>query len=123
MIDSPTGLYYGGEIAAPVFSEVMTQVVRILGLRPSEIRPALQPVKAPAATAARSLPPVPAVLASGKMAMPDLRGRTIREASVILGQAGLSMIAEGGGVAVRQSVPANTPVAAGTEITVQFEPR
>lgn len=125
VIDNPSGLYYGGEIAAPVFAEVMTQVVRILGLRPSETVPALQPPKAtaPVAPPSRSAASPPVILPSGKIAMPDLRGKTIREASHILGQAGLSLIVEGGGVAVRQSIAANAPVVKGQEITVQFEPR
>ena len=128
MIDSPTGLYYGGEIAAPVFSEVMSQVVRILGLRPSEPLPAFQPPKPPAAPApAPQSPPsriaAPVVLPPGKIAMPDVAGRTIREAAVLLNQAGLALLPEGGGVAVRQSVAAKTAVAKGSTITVYFEAR
>lgn len=34
VIDNPQGDYYGGEIAAPVFSEIMTRVTRYLGIRP-----------------------------------------------------------------------------------------
>ena len=125
VIDSPQGLYYGGEIAAPVFAEAMTQVVRIMGVRPSQVLPVFQPPKAaprplPAATPAK-LPP--AILSTGKIAAPDVRGKTIREAARILQQAGLSLIPEGSGVAVRQSAPPNSPVAKGTEITVYFEPR
>lgn len=127
VIDSPSGLYYGGEIAAPVFAEVMTQVVRILGLRPSTPPPAFAPPKqVPAAPAPPPPPQVlapPAAMPAGKIAMPNLAGRTIREAADILSRAGLSLIAEGSGVAVRQSVPANAPVVRGQEIIVQFEPR
>ena len=126
VIDNPSGLYYGGEIAAPVFAEVMTQVVRILGLRPSEIVPAL-PLQNSAyqsqAPAPLRTPAPPQVLPSGKVVMPDLTGRTVREAAFILNQAGLSLIAKDGGIAIRQSIPANSPVAKGTEIYVQFEPR
>ena len=128
VIDSPAGLYYGGEIAAPVFSEVMNQVVRILGLRPSEALPAFQAPKpsTPAAPAPQNISVLvqpPAAMPPGKFAMPDVTGRTIREAALMLNQAGLSLIPEGGGVAVRQSVAANTAVAKGTAITVRFEPR
>lgn len=34
VIDDPVGPYYGGEIAAPVFAEIMTQVTRYLNLKP-----------------------------------------------------------------------------------------
>ena len=128
VIDSPSGLYYGGEVAAPVFAEVMGQVVRILGLRPSETLPSYQPAKpAPAAGPVNQNAPVriqpPAVLPPGKVAMPDVTGKTIREAALALNQAGLSLIPEGTGIAVRQGVAANAPVSRGAEITVNFEPR
>lgn len=123
MIDSPKGLYYGGEIAAPVFSEAMTQIVRILGLRPSQPIAAFQPPKTAPRPPVSAAQPLPAVMPPGKSAVPDVRGRTIREVALLLQQAGLSMIPEGSGVAVRQSLPANSTVAKGTEITVYFEPR
>ena len=127
VIDSPRGLYYGGEIAAPVFAEAMTQIVRILGVRPSQAPAVFQPPKGAAApSSARSKTPVPAppaVIPPGKIAVPDVRGRTIREAALLLRQAGLSLIPEGSGVAVRQSVAPNVPATRGAEITVYFEQR
>ena len=124
VIDSPRGLYYGGEIAAPVFAEAMTQIVRIAGVRPSQLPAAFQPPKgtqAPAAPVRAAAPP--AVIPAGKFAMPDVRGRTIRETALLLKNYGLSMIPEGSGISVRQSVAPNAPVTRGTEITVYFEPR
>ncbi|MHC1761354.1 MAG: penicillin-binding protein [Negativicutes bacterium] len=127
VIDSPRGLYYGGEVAAPVFSEAMTQIVRILGVRPSQVLPVFQPpqsVSRPVAPVQqRPVQAPPQVMPPGKFAAPDVRGRTIREAAVLLQKTGLFLIPEGSGVAVRQSVPPNSPVAKGTEITVYFEPR
>ena len=127
VIDSPRGLYYGGEVAAPVFAEAMTQIVRILGVRPSQILPAFQPPK----PVSRPVAPVqqrpaqasPQVMPPGKFAAPDVRGRTIREAAGLLQKSGLYLIPEGSGVAVRQSVAPGSPVAKGTEIRVVFEPR
>ena len=126
VIDSPRGLYYGGEIAAPVFSEAMTQIVRILGVRPSQALPAFQPPKSASRPIAPFQTPVqspPAVMPPGKFGAPDVRGRTIREVAMLLQKTGLFLIPEGSGVAVRQSVPPNSPVVKGTEITVYFEPR
>jgi len=127
VLDSPKGLYYGGEVAAPVFAEAMTQIVRILGVRPSQVLPAFQPPKPgtppPAAPAKAPVKMPPAIMPPGKFAAPDVRGRTIREAAMLLQKNGLSLIPEGSGVAVRQSVAPNAPVAKGTEITVYFEPR
>ncbi len=129
VIDSPRGLYYGGEIAAPVFAEAMTQIVRIMGLRPSQDIKAFQPPKpvapkpAPPKPVQAAPPAQPAVMPPGKFATPDVRGKTIREAAAILQKAGLYLIPEGSGVAVRQNPPANAPVAKSAEITVYFEPR
>ena len=129
VIDSPRGLYYGGEIAAPVFAEAMTQIVRIMGLRPSQEIKAFQPPKpvapkpAPPKPVQAAPPAKPPVMPPGKFAAPDVRGKTIREAAAILQKAGLYMIPEGSGVAVRQNPPANAPVAKSSEITVYFEPR
>ncbi|HWR31794.1 MAG TPA: penicillin-binding transpeptidase domain-containing protein [Negativicutes bacterium] len=127
VLDSPKGLYYGGEVAAPVFAEAMTQIVRILGVRPSQVLPAFQPPKPgtppPAAPPKAPAQMPPAIMPPGKFAAPDVRGRTIREAAMLLQKNGLSLIPEGSGVAVRQSVAPNAPVAKGTEITVYFEPR
>ena len=127
VIDSPRGLYYGGEIAAPVFAEAMGQIVRILGVRPSQVIPTFQPPKSgsrPPASAGRTPAQAPpAIMPPGKFAAPDVRGKTIREAAGVLRTAGLSLIPEGSGIAVRQSIPPNSPVAKGTEITVFFEPR
>lgn len=129
VIDSPRGLYYGGEIAAPVFAEAMTQIVRIMGLRPSQDIKAFQPPKPVQPRPAPANPPqsppqsMPAVMPAGKFAAPDVRGKTIREAAAILQKAGLYLIPEGSGIAVRQNVPPNAPVSKGTEIIVNFEPR
>jgi stage V sporulation protein D (sporulation-specific penicillin-binding protein) len=127
VIDSPRGLYYGGEIAAPVFAEAMGQIVRILGVRPSQVIPTFQPPKCgsrpPASSNRTPAQAPPAIMPPGKFAAPDVRGKTIREAAGVLRTAGLSLIPEGSGIAVRQSIPPNSPVAKGTEITVFFEPR
>jgi len=41
MIDEPTaGKYYGGDVAAPVFSETVQQTLRMLGVQPDiAVRP------------------------------------------------------------------------------------
>jgi cell division protein FtsI (penicillin-binding protein 3) len=41
MLDEPSaGKYYGGEVAAPVFSETVQQTLRVMGVQPDiSIRP------------------------------------------------------------------------------------
>jgi cell division protein FtsI (penicillin-binding protein 3) len=39
VIDEPTGgAYYGGEVAAPVFSEVMSGALRLLAIPPDDLQ-------------------------------------------------------------------------------------
>ena len=41
MVDEPSdGKYYGGDVAAPVFSEVVQQTLRMMGVQPDlEVKP------------------------------------------------------------------------------------
>jgi cell division protein FtsI (penicillin-binding protein 3) len=41
MVDEPSkGVYYGGEVAAPVFSQVVQQTLRMLGVPPDlDVKP------------------------------------------------------------------------------------
>ena len=41
MIDNPKGAYFGGETAAPVFSQVVQQTLRLMGVAPDK---AIQPM-------------------------------------------------------------------------------
>ncbi len=127
VIDDPVGAYYGGEIAAPVFGEIMNQVMRYLTIRPHNAAelasvpaarpspPAQAPVKQAVAPAVKPGP--------GKVAAPNVLGRSMRDAGDILAEAGLVFVPVGSGVAVRQTVPPNTIVNPGAEVTVYFEPR
>jgi cell division protein FtsI (penicillin-binding protein 3) len=46
MIDEPAaGQYYGGQVAAPVFAQVMAGALRILGVAPDA---PMQPIETPA---------------------------------------------------------------------------
>jgi len=129
VIDDPVGLYYGGEVAAPVFGEIMNQVMRYLTIRPQDAagfnaaaRPA--PAEAPLPASAAPPPQVQSVrLPPGKTLVPGVIGKSMREAGDSITGAGLAFVPVGSGVAVRQSVPANAVVNAGTEVTVHFEPR
>ncbi len=123
VIDDPDGMYYGGEIAAPVFSEIASQIMRYLNIPPSTNA---LPTTGTAALPAQTPPPAaPAVAASasGTVTMPNLSGKTVREAAEILDRLGLAMLPVGSGVAVSQSIAPQTPVNAGSEITVTFGAR
>jgi len=38
VIDEPTGLHHGGEVAAPVFSSVMTGALRLMAVPPDDLQ-------------------------------------------------------------------------------------
>lgn len=124
VIDDPRGAYYGGEIAAPVFGEIMTQVMRYLSIRPQNAGEmvTLPALKEPNTNAVPPVAGAPLVVPKGKVVVPNVIGKTIREAGDAFTTAGLILIPEGSGVAVRQSIPPNTAVNPATEITVYFDP-
>lgn len=126
VLDDPAGIYYGGQIAAPVFNDIMTQVMRYLNVRPNDTSQVLPPVK-PAVVQPYAAPVPepgpPPVVPPGQVLMPVLAGKTIREAADLLHNLELTFVPVGTGVAIKQSVTANTPVKPGTEIIVYFEPR
>jgi len=120
VIDDPEGAYYGGEIAAPVFSDIMTQVMRYLSIRPQN---AVQPVLGSEQRPGTASQPVTRPAPQGKAVVPSVIGKTMREAGDRLAGAGLTFVPVGTGIAVRQSTAPNTVVDPGTEITVFFESR
>jgi stage V sporulation protein D (sporulation-specific penicillin-binding protein) len=122
MIDDPVGFhYYGGDIAAPIASEILTQVVRYLNIRP-QIAGVLSPQTKSDSASVASISP-DASMATGKVAVPNVVGKTIREVGEILNKAGLGLVPTGTGIAITQSIEPNTMVNPGTEVSVYFEMR
>ena len=128
VIDDPAGMYYGGEIAAPVFNEIMSQIMRYLAIRPQDDGTLLPPAKP--ADAKEQLPHAgptsegpPPVVPPGQVLVPALNGKTIRETGDELHRLGLTFVPVGTGTAVKQNISPNTPVKPGTEVIVYFEPK
>ena len=126
VLDDPAGIYYGGEIAAPVFSDIMSQVMRYLNIRPYDGNPLLPPPNPvvaggaqPYSVPAETRPSVP--LPPGQVPVPALHGKTIREAGEELHGLGLTFVPVGTGTAVKQNIAPYVAVKQGTEIIVYFE--
>ncbi|MEG6584313.1 penicillin-binding protein [Dendrosporobacter sp. 1207_IL3150] len=121
VIDDPDGIYYGGQIAAPVASEILGQVLRYINVLPQggNVIPQPKPVKQTQSEAS----PVAVKVPQGKILVPNLTGKSIRQAGDEISKSGLSMVPVGTGIAVRQSIAANSIAEPGSEITVYFEPR
>lgn len=120
IIDSPQGMYYGGMIAAPVFQEIMTNIVRYLNIPPDI--PVLIPPAKKSAPANQKINTAPAIV-PGKVIVPDVVGKSMREAGELILKNELVFIPEGSGIAVRQSISPNTVVDKQTELKVYFEHR
>ncbi|GMA99864.1 penicillin-binding transpeptidase domain-containing protein [Pelosinus sp. IPA-1] len=120
VLDDPQGVYYGGEIAAPIAGEILGQIMRHLAIYPQITYQVPSPKEPPqpvrdVSTEIKAPP--------GKVVVPNVTGKSIREAGDKITQIGLSIVPIGTGVAVRQSIAENTIVESGTEITIYFEPR
>ena len=105
VVDNPSGVYYGAQVAAPIFKMMMTDIVRIKGIRP--------------ASASRA--PLPPVDVTGDtVLLPSFIGYDSREVNEWLNAAGLGFIPNGTGIATYQVPAAGTYVDAGSNVTVSF---
>jgi len=176
VIDDPKGgIYYGGQIAAPVFGAVIGDVLKYMGVPPQvngikkkdplkqeiEVKETTVPdvlnlslLEARKGLTAQGLKSV--TMGSGKVILgqfplagatvpmgtevtlyltqnrnggssqmvtiPDLTGKTLREAAAILGIVGLRLEPEGTGVAVSQNPTKGIQVKKDTVVKVKFEP-
>lgn len=126
VIDDPVGAYYGGEIAAPVFNDIMTSVMRYLNVPPNAAINPVFPQSAKGDKPAEQIPKPEAAAKPappGKALVPNLSGKTMREAADLLSKAGLAMVPAGSGLAVEQDITPNSIVNSGTEVHVRFEQR
>ena len=126
MIDDPLGIFYGGQIAAPVASSIFAQLFRYLRIEPTGNPFADVEMVADTEQSPRPQAPPKKVLQgevpTGKVVMPDFYGQSIRQAAQTAAENGLVFESNGSGFAVGQSIEANTMVDHGTTIVVDFSP-
>jgi cell division protein FtsI (penicillin-binding protein 3) len=128
VVDEPKGKTYGGEVAAPVFAAIGAETLRILReppaavgtARPSVLTADLAEGAATSALSARlhadDLVPASNRLERGSDAMdrvPDVSGRSARDAVRLLAARGLAAHVSGTGFVVSQEPPAGAPVERG----------
>lgn len=118
VVDDPKGVYYGAQVAAPVFKEMMTEIVRMKGIRPTE-EMNQKPVGPVVTTPARTIPPVH--ISSDGVLMPSFIGWSTREVNDWLNEAGLGFIPTGMGKAIQQSPKAGSYAPQGSDVTVIFK--
>lgn len=132
-IDEPVGgMYYGGQVAAPAFREIVDATLHYLKVPGSLVMASADvesqlPPRAQTAELAlveRAGQEARQVVKSGgeSWTLPDLSGLTMRGVLEAASGAEIAWRFAGTGVAVRQSCAAGAEVPAGTECTVEFSP-
>jgi cell division protein FtsI (penicillin-binding protein 3) len=147
VVDEPVGAHHGGDVAAPVFSEIADQILPYLDVAPDQLP---SDAKAPVGQlamrtggaadkhegdASGSLPEVVRSVRTGgelrevvyaaagerALLMPDLRGRSVRDVARVCAQLGLELETHGEGRAVRQSPSVGTQIEVGQVVRIEFE--
>jgi len=132
-IDNPrSGSYFAAETAAPVTRSMLEQALAARDVALDRARLSTAAPRVPAAGPDEDGGVVPYVvawpyhpdtaLARPRCAVPDVAGRSLREAVLELHRVGFRVVLRGWGVAQRTSPPAGDSVAAGTLVTLFAAP-
>jgi len=120
VVDNPSGIYYGAQVAAPIFKELMTDIIRFKGIPPSQsvegTPKSLQAVGPTKPT--YTIPPVERT-AQG-VRLPSFMGWDSREVNDWLNSANLGFVPHGTGRAISQSPVAGSYALPGSDVTVTF---
>ena len=134
VIDEPLGVFYGGQIAAPVAARIFSQIFRYLRIEPSDAPLGVDSddVASDVGVGDASIndlqPPQvqpkiqPQTPQNDNAIVPNFYGKSIRESARLANEAGVSFSAQGSGFAVSQSIGAGEIVDPGTIVIVQFSP-
>jgi cell division protein FtsI (penicillin-binding protein 3) len=141
VIDEPRGAYHGGEVAAPVFGRLASEILRYLDVSPDAPLPAPEfagedeslPVTDDAEAGEdawrvvdASLDPAPAAQGGeapgARLRVPDFRGRPLRGVFGDTVRLGLGLVSSGSGVGVEQWPPPGALVEPGATVEVRFAP-
>ena len=141
VVDEPKGLYYGAEVAAPVFKRIAEQVLRSRGVLPDipDYAPKYTATPAKKSKAAPRTPSVdvpefkvldaalvspanaPAdVLQLGEILLPDFSGQSFKQALTEIGKLGLEPRIMGSGRVIAQNPPAGSRVGPGARVQLKL---
>ena len=115
IIDDPVGDFYGGQIAAPIFSHVAAEIMQYLGIPPTQSYS--RGIELEEEVVQRTEGPFIQFM-NGQMVMPDLRGYSLRQTANALAPHGLYLIPSGSGRVIRQEPAAGQVIKKGDEIRV-----
>ncbi len=117
VLDDPQGNYYGGLVAAPVFKEVMGQIMRYLEIPTNEEREINGSVYKKSGK--NRFPDIPSQDET-EFTLPNFYGWSMRDAGEWIGKAGLGFKPEGTGSADSQSPGPGVTVKRGQDVTIHF---
>ena len=130
-LDTPKGpRNEGGDVAAPLFSRIATEAVRLMAISPDDptrnirlVTYSPETVSTVTLNSDRSREAALAV-ASGDdpKIMPDLRGLSLREAALLAAKHGLTVEIQGSGVVASHTPLAGTPIEAGMSCALALSP-
>ena len=115
VIDDPQGTYYGSQIAAPVFQDVMSQLVRYYKLSPTRSKHSdkdTAKATAKVLTVQRNQ--------DGSIIVPNFTGHAYGEVRDWVHEAGLTFKPNGSGYAISQDEPVGSTLEQGESVTVYF---
>ncbi len=127
-LDTPRGARNeGGDVAAPLFSRIATEAVRLLAIPPDDPTRNIRlvtysPETIARATFAADRPREPVKPAGNDGIMPDLRGLSLREAALLAAGHGLSVEIHGRGVVSGHTPLPGTPIAPGMSCSLSLSP-
>ncbi len=124
LLDEPKTVVWGSEAAAPIFAAVAGPILRHLDVPPTEAVPAIQIVRGPAREAERDAPAEPGagIPSDAEAVMPDLAGKSLRQALALLGALDVDVAVAGRGVVVRQTPAPGTLLAPGASCRLELLP-
>lgn len=129
-IDEPSGgMYYGGQIAAPAFRDIVDGTLHYIKI-PGSLQMTLNDDRSsdPSSSAELALinnsteEKVVTQHDSESLRLPDFRGLTMRQVLEAAGESSIAWRFRGSGIAVRQLPDAGAVLREGGECTVEFEP-
>jgi cell division protein FtsI (penicillin-binding protein 3) len=131
LLDEPKTVVWGSEGAAPIFATVAGQVLRHLDVPPGEGMPPVQIVRGgPSEGSAVPVGLAGAALSVGSLdaadgdraVMPDVTGRTLRQALSVLAAYDVDVSVRGRGVVVRQSPAPGATISPGVTCRLDLLP-
>jgi cell division protein FtsI (penicillin-binding protein 3) len=124
LLDEPKTVVWGSEAAAPIFAAVAASALRHLDVPPTDTVPPIQIVRATGRDAEREPPAEPeaGLPPDGDAVMPDLGGKSLRQALALLGALDVDVAVAGRGIVVRQTPAPGTPLSPGASCRLELAP-